>query len=154
MGIKAPYHALKNGFPIDEQVKAIFVVLVEIVNLRVDQEQASLVYGESAVVGQIEVPAHPKVFDPVARSPSFKNTLVVTRSPVARVLVLTWEQSAVRPEVHRVHLTRRSQMPAGHLVIISCLRRQTGALEVWREKFLLSMKNDNRLYFIFSSFTD
>lgn len=53
---------------------------------------------------------HTEIGDPVARLPCLKNAVVMSRFPVANVLVFRREERGVRPEVNCVNLPWRMQV--------------------------------------------
>lgn len=82
-------------------------MIVQVVNLRVDQIQSRLVHSKFAVGGECKVSVHTEIGDPVARLPCLKNAVVMSRLPVANVLVSRREEGGVRPEVNCVNLPWR-----------------------------------------------
>lgn len=98
------YHALQYWPAVHQQMEAILVVLVHIVNLRVHQIQSRFMHGEFAIVSKREVPIHAKIDDPIARLPCPEDAIVVSRPAVASVLIPRREEGAVRPVMDRVNL--------------------------------------------------
>lgn len=79
-------------------------MLIQIVDLRVRQIQSRLVHSDFTVVGEREVPVHLEIDRPIARSPGLEDAVVVSRSPVAGVLVLRREERAIRTIMNGVNL--------------------------------------------------
>ena len=83
-----PYHALQYRSAIHQYAKAILVVSVQIVDLRVHEIQAWFMNAKFAIASKCEVPAHTKIGNPLTRLPCPENAVVVSYPAVTSVLVL------------------------------------------------------------------
>lgn len=131
------YQTLEDRLPINQHMKSVFVVFIEVVDLGIYEVQARLVDGELSIGVEDEVAVHAKLLHPFAGLPGLENSGTVLRPAIAGVHVFTWEQSAVRPVMRRVQLPGPARVPRLHFASSQSARRFRFQLQTSNETYWL-----------------